>query len=92
MQMKMAEGDGQEVQTCELRDFYLCAFLICSGLELIRTDPAGNDRMIFVLRESPERSRLTEAYYGHRASADPLAFKDVIVNLKSIIHGRKAIR
>lgn len=74
---------------CELRDFYLTSYLICCGLELLRTEPAGNNRVTFVLRESPQRTRITEDYYGHRAQVDPLAFKDAIVNLKSVIHARK---
>lgn len=74
---------------CELTDFYLASYLICRGLELLRTEPAGNNRVTFVLRESPERARLTQDYYGRRAQVDPLAFKDAIVNLKSVIHARK---
>lgn len=70
-----------------LSDFYLAAFLLQSGLELIRTEQVGTSRVIFVLKDSPERPRLIQNFYSHKAKVDPLQYKDMIVNLKSLIHG-----
>ena len=70
-----------------LSDFYLASYLVCRGLELIRTDPAEGHRVLFVLKDSPNRQQLIQDFFSHRAQVDPLDFKDAIVNLKSMIHG-----
>lgn len=70
-----------------LSDFYLTAFLICSGLELIRADRVSNNRVAFILQDSPRRAELIQDFYARRASVDPLKFKDAITNLKALIHG-----
>ena len=73
-----------------LTDFYLASFLICKGLELIRADRIGPRRMCFVLKDSPLRDKLIQNFYSHKASIDPLEFKDAIMNLKALIHGLQA--
>lgn len=70
-----------------LSDFYLAAYLLCKGRTLLRTEPGGQNRMRFVLDDSPDRQHMIEDFYAHRAAVDPLAFKDAIVNLKSYLHG-----
>jgi len=70
-----------------LSDFYLAAYLLCKGRKLLRTEPGGQNRVRFVLDDSPNRQQLIEDFYAHRATVDPLAFKDAIVNLKSFLHG-----
>ena len=74
-------------ESYSLSDFYLAAFLISQGLPLVRADHAGPGRVLFVLRDSPRRSQLIQDFYSHRASVDPLEFKNAIVDLKSLIHG-----
>jgi hypothetical protein len=70
-----------------LADFYLAAFLISSGMDLLRTDRTGTNRVNFVLRDSPLRNQLIQDFYARKAKVDPLQYKDAIVNLKSLIHG-----
>ena len=71
-------------------DFYLAAFLICSGFELAHTSRVGPSRVLFFLRDGTERPQAVNEFYGHKSRVDPLAFKDAIVNLKSLIHAQKA--
>lgn len=73
--------------TYSLSDFYLTAYLIAEGLPLMRVDPAGGKRVFFVLEDSPKRDHLIQDFYSHRASVDPLAFKNAIVDLKSLLYG-----
>lgn len=73
-----------------LSDFYLAAYLICSGMELLRTDRAKPNRVVFVLADSQQRPGLIQDFYSRKARIDPLAYKDTIANLKSLIHGFKA--
>lgn len=70
-------------------DFYLAAFLIASGFDLVQTNRGEAHRVLFFLRDGPERPKAVADFYGHRATIDPLAFKDAIVNLKSVIHAAK---
>ena len=74
-------------ETYPVADFYLAAFLITSGFELLRVELAGENRVLFLLRDTPQRTQVVADFYGRRAVVDPLAFKDAIVNLKSLIHG-----
>ena len=75
-----------------LSDFYLTAYLIAEGFPLMRVDPAGGNRVLFVLEDSPRREALIQDFYGHRAGVDPLAYKNAIVDLKSLIHGLRRER
>ncbi len=82
--MKTSEStDG----TYSLSDFYLASYLVCRGMEMLRADPTGANRVAFVLKDSPDRQQLIQDFFAHRALVDPLIFKDAIVNLKSMIHG-----
>ena len=70
-----------------LSDFYVAAFLICSGLSLVRAERVASNRVAFVLQDSPQRSELIQDFYARRARVDPLEYKGVITNLKALIHG-----
>ena len=67
-------------------DFYSAAYLICSGLALLKTERVGYNRVVFVLQDSPKRAQLIQDFYGHKAKIDPLLYKDTLTNLKAIIH------
>lgn len=84
MQMKNEEPSSEAYT---LSDFYLTAFLICAGLDLIRAYRISNNRVAFVLQDSPQRAELIQEFYSRRARVDPLGFKDAITNLKALIHG-----
>ena len=71
-------------------DFYIAAFLICEGLELVRTERVSAGRVVFMLRDRPQRAQMVQDFYSHKAQVDPLAYKDSIVNLKAMIHGLPA--
>jgi len=71
-------------------DFYLTAYLLCSGLELLKAERVGYNRVVFLLKDSPQREQFIQDFYGHRAKVDPLSYKDSISNLKGLIHGIQA--
>ncbi len=82
--MKSIESTNQSFP---LADFYLAAFLISSGLELLKTERFSPSRVTFVLRDSPQREQLIHDFYANKAQVNPLKYKDAIVNLKALIHG-----
>jgi len=67
-------------------DFYLTAYLLASGLELLRTEKITPYKTLFILGDVPQREKLIEDYFANRGSINPLAFKDKIQNLKSMLH------
>lgn len=79
--------NAQPLPDYTLSDFYVAAFLICSGLNLVRAERVAANRVAFVLRDSPQRSELIQDFYARRARVDPLEYKGVITNLKALIHG-----
>ena len=87
MKNETMQSNEQAPQTYPIADFYLAAFLITSGFELLRAELAGTNRVLFLLRDTPQRAQAVADFFGRRAVVDPLAFKDAIVNLKSLIHG-----
>lgn len=87
MQNERMQTNEHAPETYPVADFYLAAFLITSGFELLRAELAGQNRVLFLLRDSPQRPQIVADFFGRRAAVDPLAFKDAIVNLKSLIHG-----
>ncbi|OIO04651.1 MAG: hypothetical protein AUJ52_14805 [Elusimicrobia bacterium CG1_02_63_36] len=89
---KNMKTDDEAPASYALSDFYLAAYLIAEGLPLLRLDPAGGSRVLFVLEDSPRREALIQDFYGHRAGVDPLAYKNAIVDLKSLIHGLRRER
>lgn len=84
---KTMKNDKLSRDTYSLYDFYLAAYLICSGLDLVKTDRIESNRVVFVLQDSSNRNQLIQDFYSHRARIDPLAYKDTISNLKALIHG-----
>ena len=89
----MMKTEKLSASTYSLSDFYLTAYLICSGLELVKTNRAESNRVTFILKDSPIRDQLIQEFYSHKARIDPLAYKDSIANLKALvcIQGRTLI-
>lgn len=87
MQREKMKSAGPSQTSFTLSDFYQAAFLICSGLELIRAERVSSNRVAFILQDSPRRDALIQDFYARRALVDPLKFKDAISNLKALIHG-----
>ena len=46
---KNMKTDDEAPASYALSDFYLAAYLIAEGLPLLRLDPAGGSRVLFVL-------------------------------------------
>jgi len=55
------------IDTYSSTDFYSAAYLICSGLELLKTERVGYNRVVFVLRDSPKRAQLIQDFYARKA-------------------------
>lgn len=61
--------NAQPLPDYTLSDFYVAAFLICSGLNLVRAERFAANRVAFVLQDSPQRSELIQdcrflSFYG----------------------------
>ncbi|MHB2025091.1 MAG: DUF5659 domain-containing protein [Elusimicrobiota bacterium] len=81
------KNDDHAAALFPVSDFYAAAFLICAGLELVRTERVNVRRVVFLLRDKPQRMQMIQDFYAHKSKVDPLAYKDSIVNLKALIHG-----
>lgn len=67
-------------------DFYLTAFLLVSGLELLEIRKITSYKSLFILKDTPQREKLIQDFFAGRASVNALAYKDKIQNLKSMLH------
>ena len=76
------EGRATEFET---RDFYLACFLRCTGYRLIDLRAEGR-RKVFVFRDQPTRRDDVLAFYGDRATVQPLAFSSTIKDMKALLH------
>jgi len=70
----------------ESSDFYLVAYLLAKGFELLGTEKIDIHRTLFILRDIPQREKFIKDYYTNKASIDPLVFKEKLQILKSIIY------
>lgn len=77
--MKNIESTSHD--SFSLADFYLAAFLISSGLELLKTERLSPSRVTFILRDSPRREQLIHDFYANKAQVNPWKYKDAIANL-----------
>jgi hypothetical protein len=69
----------------ETRDFYLSCFLRCLGYELIDLRSEGR-RRVFVFRDRPARRDDVMAFYGDGVTVPPLAFSNIIKDMKALLH------
>jgi len=73
-------------KTYETADFYLTAFLLSKGLQLISTRQVGPKKILFVLKDTPQRKDLTSDFYSGKATVNPLVYQNQLKNLKSLIY------
>lgn len=67
-------------------DFYLTAYLLASGMELLGTKKITPYKTLFLLKDIPKREILIQDFFAGRGSVNPLIFKDWIQNLKAMLH------
>jgi len=70
----------------KLSDLFLCGWLLVAGMVLIRTEQQKKNRIVFVLQDITERPALINQYYSGNAVVCPLAYKNKIGDLKSLIY------
>ncbi|MDD3095967.1 MAG: DUF5659 domain-containing protein [Candidatus Marinimicrobia bacterium] len=73
------------MQNLELNDFYLAAYLIASGYEMLDISRIGN-QSIFIFEGSEEIRRNVGNYYANTADVNAPRFAQEIKKLKNIIH------
>jgi hypothetical protein len=73
------------MQNLELNDFYLAAYLIASGYEMLDISRIGN-QSIFIFGGSEEIRRNVGNYYANTADVNAPRFAQEIKKLKNIIH------
>jgi hypothetical protein len=77
---------GRKMQNLyENKDFYLSAFLMASGLELVEHRRVG-PITIFGFKQNEKLMNLVDQYYAVKGSVKPMIYGTYIRNLKSILH------
>lgn len=74
----------------EHRDFYLGAYLIVNGCELI-SHRREFGATVFVFKDEKLLQEAITDYFANNAKVNPLEYSAAIRNLKSIIHNNKTI-
>ncbi|MDZ7762975.1 MAG: DUF5659 domain-containing protein [Melioribacteraceae bacterium] len=74
----------------EHRDFYLGAYLIVSGCELI-SHRREYGATVFVFKGERLLQESITDYFANNAKVNPLEYSAAIRNLKSIIHNNKTV-
>ena len=69
----------------ENKDFYLSAFLMASGLDLVEHRRVG-PITIFGFEQNEKLMNLVDQYYAVKGSVTPMIYGTYIRNLKSILH------
>ena len=69
----------------QLKDFYLSAFLIASGYELIDKE-RDQGFTLFFFRETDELKKLIAAYYSMKTTIEPVKYSNALRALKGAIH------
>lgn len=67
------------------QDFYLTAFLVASGHQVLSYD-RRRSITIFEFEWTSELSQLVQEYYADHATVSPIRYGNSLKNLKSIIH------
>jgi len=75
----------------EVSDFYLTAYLLCTGMDLLGTKKENSKKTIFILRDIPSRQELISKYFEGTAKIDPLKYKGKIIDLKSLLYNSEGL-
>ena len=67
------------------QDFYLCAYLMSSGVRL-KSYHKENQSTVFVFDWDENLDHTVTQYYSMQAQVNPVTYGQSIKNLKSIIH------
>jgi len=70
----------------ETSDFYLSAFLLARGFELIEVNKENPRRAVFIFKDREDRQSLIEDFLFGRAQVDPKDFASAIKGLKQLLH------
>jgi hypothetical protein len=60
--MQKMKNDDPAAALFPVSDFYAAAFLICSGLDLVRTERVSAGRVVFLLRDKPQRMQMLQSF------------------------------
>lgn len=74
-----------QIQIFENRDFYLSAFLIASGIDLISHRRQGSIT-VFGFEKNKQVKQLIDQYYNYSGEVIPMHYGSSIRNLKNILH------
>jgi len=72
------------------QDFYLCAYLMSSGVRL-KSYHKKNQSTVFVFDWDENLDQTITQYYNMQAQVNPVTYGQSIKNLKSIIHSNTNI-
>ena len=69
-----------------LSDFYLSAFLLAKGFQLLDIDKSSPQRALFIFKNREDREKLTEDFLFGRTQVEPKSFVSAIKELKQLLH------
>ncbi len=78
-------GENNMQNLYQNKDFYLSAFLMASGLDLVEHRRQG-PITIFGFEKNKKLMNLVDQYYAMKGSVKPMQYGTYIRNLKSILH------
>lgn len=69
-----------------LSDFYISAFCLAKGFELINIDKTNPHRALFIFKDKKDRQSLVEDFLFGRAQIEPKGFVSAIKQLKELLY------
>lgn len=67
-------------------DFYVAAYLLASGVRLLRSDRSNPRRVVFVFSYNEGEQNLIEDFLFGRSKVDPRKLISAIKELKQLLH------
>lgn len=68
------------------KDFYLAAFLLTNGLEIVNLDRTDPRRVYFVFHDVEARTSLVEDFLFGRAKVEPKQYAGTIKEIKQLLY------
>ena len=73
-------------KTYSTKDFYLAAFLVVQGLEILTLDKTDPRKVLFVFQDLENRESLVEDFLFGKSSVEPKQFVTAIKQIKQLLY------
>ncbi len=76
----------EEIKNFCTADLHIACYLLCKGLQLLKTQKQSDKKLLFILRDTSARPQLIEEYFSNRALVNPFLYKAKLSELKTVIY------